>query len=236
MVKEILINCLTPLDNYIFGTADLTGIIDQKFGEYRFGITIGRRLDDTIIDGINKGPTLEYYNHYNQINFELASLAGKIKNELQKVNIDSIIIDPTNANNSNGLAVYIRTLTVDISHKMVATRAGLGWIGKTDLFISKEFGPRLRLVSLLINRRPEIDLIPITSSRCGNCCICVDLCPAKAANGKLWNVKVYRDEFFDAHKCRDKCGELTKQKLKVDKRLCGLCVSICPIGKRKEGN
>ena len=28
-------------------------------------------------------------------------------------------------------------LRYDISHKMVATRAGLGWIGKTDLFVSK---------------------------------------------------------------------------------------------------
>ena len=35
---------------------------------------------------------------------------------------------------------------------MIATRAGLGWIGKTDLFISKDIGARLRLVSILIDR------------------------------------------------------------------------------------
>ena len=50
----------------------------------------------------------------------------------------------------------LKVKIVDISHKMVATRAGLGWIGKADLFISSRFGPRLRLVSILINKKPFI--------------------------------------------------------------------------------
>jgi epoxyqueuosine reductase QueG len=37
------------------------------------------------------------------------------------------------------------------SHKMVATRAGLGWIGKTDLFVSNKYGPRVRLASIRID-------------------------------------------------------------------------------------
>lgn len=117
---------------------------------------------------------------------------------------------------------------------MVATRAGLGWIGKTDLFISKEFGPRFRLISLLINQRPDKHVDPINKSRCGTCTICVDKCPAQAANGLLWNTETHRDTFFNAHKCRDKCGELAKQRLNVDKRICGLCISVCPIGKRND--
>ncbi|MBT6005370.1 MAG: epoxyqueuosine reductase [Prolixibacteraceae bacterium] len=125
----------------------------------------------------------------------------------------------------------MQTLTLDISHKMVATRAGLGWIGKTDLFVSQDFGARLRLVSLLINQKPEIASIPINKSKCGNCKICVEQCPAKAANGKLWTTQIHRDEFFDAHSCRQYC-ELAKKNLNIDGRICGICISVCPIRKR----
>lgn len=233
MINDILRKNLVPTDEYIFGTADLTGLVDKKFDEYRFGISIGKRLDDSIINAIENGPTIEYYNYYNETNRELAKVARIIKKELQKTGIESVVIDPTISTNSKDFERYLSTLTVDISHKMVATRAGLGWIGKTDLFISKAFGPRLRLVSLLINQKPDSVFSPIEYSRCDTCNICVDKCPAQAANGVLWNIKIHRDSFFNAHKCMDKCGELAKQQLNIDKRICGVCISVCPIGKRK---
>jgi epoxyqueuosine reductase len=234
MITDILKNHLSPLHEYVFGTADLTGLIDEKFGEYRFGISIGRKLDDNIIDAIVNGPTLAYYKHYNQINKELAAAAGIIKNELQKMGIASIVIEPTISKSSKEFEKHSKTLSVDVSHKMVATRSGLGWIGKTDLFLSKAFGPRLRLVSLLINQKPDKDADPIDKSRCGKCNICVDKCPAQAANGLLWDTKTHRDTFFNAHKCGDKCSELTRQSLHIDEQICGICISVCPIGRKKK--
>lgn len=233
MINNILKNNLIPKSEFVFGVANLEGLINEKFGKYQFGISIGKKLDDNIIDAIKDGPTLEYYNYYNQINKELAEVALKIKSELQKINIDSIIIEPTISSESKDFKKYLKTLTVDVSHKMVATRAGLGWIGKTDLFISEKFGPRLRLVSLLISKKPKIHSIPVEKSKCGKCAICVEKCPAQAANGKPWSIKIHRDVFFNAHKCRDKCEELAMKKLKVNKRICGLCISVCPIGKKR---
>ena len=232
MIIEIVKNNLVPLENFVYGTADLNGLIDEKFGEYHYGISIGKKLDDDIIDGIKNGPTVEYYNHYKQVNIELAKIAENIKAELKKANIESIVIEPTFHTTSKRFKKYLQTLTVDVSHKMVATRAGLGWIGKTDLFISKDFGPRLRLVSLLINRKPEINSIPIETSKCGSCKKCIEQCPPQAANGKLWNIQIHRDEFFDAHKCKE-YGELVKEKLNLEGRICGMCISVCPIGKRE---
>lgn len=233
MISAILTNNLIPSDEFIFGTADLHGLTDEKFCEYKFGISIGKRLDDSIIDDIVDGPTMEYYEHYNQINKELAEIAGIIKNELNKIGIDSLVIEPTISTGSKDYKKYIRTLTVDISHKMVATRAGLGWIGKSDLFISKKFGPRLRLASLLINQKPANNFYPIDKSRCGTCNICVVKCPAKAANGLLWDKNTPRDAFFNPHKCRDKCGELSKQRLNADIHICGICIAVCPAGIKK---
>ncbi len=234
MINSILQHILFPPEQYIYGTADLTGFIDKKFSPYPYGISIGKRLDDRIVDAIENGPTLEYYRHYNQINKELATIAEEIKKELQKTGIDAKVIPPTISLGSKDYEKYLSTLTYDLSHKMVATRAGLGWIGKTALFISKEFGPRLRLVSILIDQQPDTVSIPITRSLCGKCNICVESCPAQAATGQLWNVHIHRDVFFNAAKCREKCGELARHRLHVEERICGLCVAVCPVGKKKK--
>ena len=142
------------------------------------------------------------------------------------------MIPPTISLGSKDYDKYLSTLSYDLSHKMVATRAGLGWIGKTALFISKEFGPRLRLVSLLIDQEPETACVPINESKCGKCNVCVERCPAQAATGQLWNIYTHRDTFFDAYKCREMCGELARRRLGVKERICGLCVAVCPIVKR----
>jgi epoxyqueuosine reductase len=230
MIQKILNNKTLLDDTFISGTADLNGIIDKKFGDFLYGVSIGKRLDDRIIDSISNGPTLEYYDYYNQINNELAEKSVEIKKELQKIGVDSIVIEPTVSTSSKEFKAYLNNLTADISHKMIATRAGLGWIGKTDLFISTKFGPRLRLVSILINKKPDKVSVPIEKSRCGKCDICVEICPANAATGELWNTKVHRDTFFNAHKCRETCALLARQRLKIDTRICGICVSVCPVG------
>jgi epoxyqueuosine reductase len=229
LIHEIIKRELIPSGNYVFGFAGINGLIDNKYSDFKYGISIGRRLDDGIINEIVLGPTLAYYHYYRQINLELSVVAGKIKTGLNHHGINAVVIEPTVPVNDKQGKEFMQNLTVDVSHKMVATRAGLGWIGKTDLLISKAFGPRLRLVSLLISQKPKSVAKPVEKSLCGNCRICVDTCPAQAASGHLWKAGVHRDTFFNARKCRDKCGELARQILHTDIRICGICVAVCPI-------
>lgn len=230
VIRDIIKKNLVPPGEFIYGLAELQGLLSEKFAGFHYGISIGRKLDDRIVDKLGKGPTIEYFNHYKKVNKELADLSERIHLDLEKTGIESMTVPPTISPGNKGYEEYLETLVYDISHKMVATRAGLGWIGKTDLLVSNEFGPRLRLVSILLKEKPELIADPIEKSRCGKCNICVVKCPANAANGKLWDKNTYRDEFFDAHKCRDKCAELAKQKLNVEERICGLCVYVCPFG------
>jgi len=229
MITEIISKHLNPTTEFIFGFASLHGLLNKRFYGFNYGISIGKRLNNRIIDDLKDGPTLEYYDHYCQANKELTDLTVKIHDDLQKVGIESMILPPTISFKAKGYEKYLEKLTYDLSHKMVATRAGLGWIGKTDLFISEKFGPRLRLVSILLKDDPGIVSVPVDESRCGKCNTCVVKCPAKAANGESWNINIHRDEFFDAYKCREKCGELAKSRLGVEERICGLCVSVCPV-------
>jgi epoxyqueuosine reductase QueG len=231
IINNILKEHLLPVENYIFGFADLTGLLQNKFIGFNYGISIGRKLDYKIVDKVNNGPTPEYYSHYRQINKDLSLLTKKISDDLNKNDIETLKIDPT-VSTSELDSVYFNTLCTDLSHKMVATRAGLGWIGKTDLFISREFGPRLRLVSILLKTPVKPKLKPVDMSRCGNCSICVDICPAKAANGKLWDITVDREVFYDPWKCRNQCAEFGMNRLGLDVRICGICVAACPIGQK----
>ena len=230
-IHKILKSRLIPSDNYIYGFANLTGLLHEKFDGYSYGISIGRRLDDQIIDEIKDAPTIEYYHHYDEINQKLQDVSGQIASDLQKAGIGAMAILPTIRISSTEFDQYLPTLRYEISHKMVATRAGLGWIGKTDLFISKKFGARLRLASILIDKEISPESIPVNKSRCGKCSICVDRCPARAATGQLWDIDTDRDVFFDAFKCREKCSEFGRTILKIDRRICGICIAVCPVGK-----
>lgn len=69
---------------------------------------------------------------------------------------------------------------------------------------------------------------PYAESKCGSCNICVNKCPAKAANGLLWNINTERDEFYDAFKCREKCRELAMKNFNINESVCGICISVCP--------
>lgn len=221
---------LSDENEYIFGFADLRNLLDEKFKGHDFCIVIGKRLNDKIMDSIADGPTMDYFEHYHETNRKLDEISERILKELKSRDVSCILIPPT-LNDEELDDNYYRTLTYDFSHKMAATRAGLGWIGKTDLFVSEKFGPRVRLVSILVNHPLDCSKAPVIASRCGSCNICVEECPASAGTGKLWNVNVKRDEFFDAFACRKKCRELSRKLLNKEISLCGICMAVCPIGK-----
>ncbi len=230
IIEDIVRRQLPANESSIYGFADLTGLLDPVFKGFNYGISIGQHLDNKILDKITDGPTMQYYDHYKKVNDDLTSLSGRIAEDLNRNNIETYRISPT-VSSSELDTVYRKTLRTELSHKMVATRAGLGWIGKTDLLITKEFGPRLRLTTILIKEMVRPKTKPMNRSRCGNCTICIDKCPAKAANGKLWNTTIDRDVYFDAHKCRNQCIEFGRERLSKEARVCGICVAVCPIGK-----
>jgi epoxyqueuosine reductase len=230
-LEEILNRHLVPREEFIYGFANLRGLLDLEFREFPYGISIGKKLDDDILDSISDGPTKEYYEHYRDLNTSLSRITGSICKDLRWSGIRCMDVSPTVVMNSEEFKPYLKNLRYKFSHKMVGTRAGLGWIGKTDLFISKKFGPRLRLASILL-ADPLADAgTPVTKSRCGTCDVCIVKCPAHAANGLPWDIHTDRDIFFDAEKCRVQCGRFGRNLFNSETRICGICVSVCPLGK-----
>ena len=231
-IVELMRQTVPDDGQHIWGLADLSGLLHERFKGYSYGISIGRKLDDAIIDSIITGTNMEYYRLYKETNVYLLSLVTDLAAKINALGVRSLTITPT-SNQLYRSPEYTQTLRHYFSHKMVGTRAGLGWIGKSDLFVSVKFGPRLRLASILVDFPLKPLEPPIDSSRCGKCNVCVEACPAKAATGKLWNIKVDRDEFYDAYKCRDKAKEISLAATgQNDDEICGICIAVCPAGRK----
>ncbi len=230
-MQNAITNLLPDQDEYIIGFADMEQLL-QKHYPFRYAIIIGAKVDDNIIDNIVNAPTMEYFNLYHKMNKELNDLVMTISDFLKREKIENQYIFAT-VEDSELDKDYSKSLRNKYSHKMAATRAGIGWIGKTDLLVSEKFGPRIRMASVLTNYKFEKPGTPITESRCGDCMVCVEMCPARAANGKLWNTGVDRDEFFNAVKCKEMCRKRSFEAIQKEISLCGVCVSVCPRGKGK---
>jgi epoxyqueuosine reductase len=107
------------------------------------------------------------------------------------------------------------------SHKLAAHLAGVGWIGKSCLLLTDQFGPRVRFVSVLTDAPLETG--SARDRPCGKCRLCVDACPVKAFTGVEFHPEEGREVRFDAFKC----SEFRRE------HPCGLCVSSCPRGRAR---
>lgn len=111
----------------------------------------------------------------------------------------------------------------------MAIAAGIGRQGKSLLVVSPEYGPRLRLVTILTNADLEPD-IPL-KNRCGKCNQCKDHCPAGAIIGaNTASHYATRSEAIDLNRCvyqvRDVFGKLPN----TAPLICGICINVCPWG------
>ncbi|GEM_PF-2029938 len=63
-IVELIHKAIPDDGDHIWGLADLSGLLNQRFAGYSYGISIGKRLDDTVIASIIKGANMEYYRLY----------------------------------------------------------------------------------------------------------------------------------------------------------------------------
>jgi epoxyqueuosine reductase QueG len=213
-LKELLLSNGANL----VGFADLNGI--SKIEDMPFGISVVIKLSPELITSIHNGPNMFYHDEYHRINSLL----------------DKIVTTGAEYLIKNGFKAFAQTTTVivqtdeyktDLPHKTVATRAGLGWIGKSGLLVTNEYGSGVRISSLLTNAKLNCGR-PVEKSFCGNCMECVKNCPGEAVYGKLWDVGIERSELVDVEKCIRTARTLTKKNINKEMTICGKCFEVCP--------
>jgi len=107
-----------------------------------------------------------------------------------------------------------------------ATRAGLGWIGKNSMLISKRNGSYFFISELITDLELEYDA-PMGGNYCGECSRCIDACPT----GAITDLRV-----VDANKCIsyltiENKGEIPDHfKGRYKKWIfgCDVCQQVCP--------
>ena len=209
----------------LVGIGNLTPLPPNVRNNLPVGICVVVKYPDEVIRGISDLPTQEYCNWYNLLNERLDMLVTLGAKALQMHGYTAIA--QTRAQVGNGEKENHTALP----HKTVATRAGIGWIGKSALLVTEQYGSMIRLSSILTDA-PLETAAPIHLSKCGECMVCANACPAGSISGKEWKVGMYRDDFFDPIKCRQTAKERSRQGFGGEYTICGKCIEVCPYTRR----
>ena len=206
-----------------FGIADLVPV--QEFivnqggaivGEFPRGVSLGMRISDTIVDTHSPdekhGLSLYWWHIYTVITPMLDVLAQRVQQELQAEGYRTLHVP--------GSMPYNRkTLKSLFPHKLAAHLSGLGWIGKSCLLITPEFGPRVRFVTILTDA--PLRAGKSLDKKCGKCERCIEACPVQALKGIEFRPDEPVETRFDTRKCEQYRST----------NPCGLCVAACPFGR-----
>ncbi len=208
----------------LVGCADLGSLPAEVREGLPRGISIGVALSPGIVAEIADGPTCEYAKEYARVNALLESLGRDAAAVLRRSGFRAVAAEVTVDE------LDMETLATALPHKTVATRAGLGWIGRCALLVTKHYGSAVRLTSVLTDAPLPVGA-PVEESRCGKCGECVEACPAGAPSGQDWRAGGRREDFFDAFACYKTAQELAGQK-GIAHTICGICIAVCPHTKR----
>ena len=202
------------------GFADITNFTTKK-GLNR-GVVFYIAYPKEIIRNMKNAPTPEYLTELINLNSRLDELGMKCEEFLIKQGFNAYAQTKKRLGTDFG-----EFNSFELPHKTIATRAGLGWIGKSALFTTSKYGSALRLSSVLTDAPLDIGT-PILKSKCGKCEMCKDACLGGAISGREWNYKLKRNEFYDDKKCEKYALKISKENLGKADTVCGKCIYACP--------
>lgn len=208
----------------LVGFADMSTVKDcidalGAQGMYK-AVSLAVPVNPAIIQGIAFGPTPEYYAEYMRLNALLDALATETEELLAQSGFLA------QARTRARVSAWHGNYMTDLPHKTAATLAGLGWIGKSGLLVTRDYGSAVRITTVLTNAPLQCGE-PATRSLCGDCNICVEACPAQAITGVPWTPCSPRDDRIDVSLCAAKCAELMGA-FGIDAHICGKCIQSCP--------
>jgi epoxyqueuosine reductase len=220
-LNDELITLLKSQGASLVGFADLQEIDADTRDSLPFGVSIAVALNPQIIAGIRDGPNRPYYEEYERANHLLDRLGLQAAEYLGQKGYKAVSSNATNA------GINRQTLSTRLPHKTTATRAGLGWIGKSALLVTEEYGSAVRLTTVLTDALIAVGQ-PVNKSQCGECTACVEICPAGALSGNDWQAGIPRESLYNAFACRETAGEFEKTREGVHDSICGICIAACP--------
>lgn len=214
-----LLKVLQDAGATLVGFADLSLVDEATRQGMPRAVAIGVALTPRVLAGIMQRPTEEYFDEYKRVNALLSDIANTGAEYLKAHRWQATPLLASGNQNAE-------TWTAPFQHKTSARLAGLGWISKCALLINPTYGPAMRWNTILTDA-PLPTACEALSDGCGNCTVCMDICPGKAPSGKSWQPGMAREDFWDARACLAGQKRIT-QEHGIAAPLCGLCVANCP--------
>jgi epoxyqueuosine reductase len=216
----------------LFGIADISNVSNyvknqggEHVAEFPRAISLGVRLIDDVIDQLYNHQDIvtiaSYRGVYDAANSTLDRAVLLVAKKIQEAGYRAYPISASSMLNNGKLEGVF-------SHKLAAHLAGLGWIGKNCLLVTPQYGPRLRLATVLTDAPLPVGK-PVADN-CGTCTRCADICPSKALTGVHFSPDEPRNKRVKAVKCD---LYTSKRMEKFGNANCGLCVHICPWGEQR---
>lgn len=224
-------NYIESLGVNLSGCADLRRFDEERRASLPFGIAMGIALDPKVIARIPDGPFEDYIEIYGSVTDRLDEISLLVQNYLTERGYRAIAQDRPYVNGQANAGLHDGSIPAEalMPHKTVVATAGLGWIGKNALVITKEYGSAIRFTSVLTDA-PVGAVDAEYRCLCGSCRACSDNCPGDAIFSRLWEPGISRSELFDYRKCIEGLAMRAK-KLGVKNGgggTCGMCVAVCP--------
>ncbi len=222
--QEFLIKILKQHGASLVGFGDISFSGIELTRKFPVAISLGVKYEEKIVDNLHTDEE-SFHNHLIELNIPMERLMKTAEDLLSEWGYQSAAMPIAVPIMSNKQLQELQTFP----HKTAATCADLGWIGKCALLVTPEYGPRIKLGTVLTNA-PFQTAEPIIKDRCGNCNLCVEACLYGAVHNANWERGMSRDKMLDAYLCNEK--RLGYISIIGRKHACGLCLQACNIGKK----
>ena len=210
-------NIATQLGADLVGFCKLTEAPVKQLPNHIYAVSIGVKLSDAVLATIDNAPSFAYFQHYRTANTLLDQISFRLCREIEKSGYTAL---PVAASQSLGKNNPYRGI---FPHKTAAVLSGLGFVGKSGLFLSEKYGSKVRLATVITDM-PLSNELPVLENGCGECRICQTACPAGAIFGTKPTTDGERN--FDP----EKCSHYMKEHFQDIGRgsVCGICIRVCP--------
>ena len=218
-----------------FGVADLSAHHDYMASfcgdfirEYPRAVSLVIRIADGVVDPVEsqeQDKVLSFHNYiYYAVDYLQNTGTVRLAHMIERAGWRAFPV-PASYN------VYPKRLAGLVSHKLTGRLAGLGWIGKSGLFLTPEDGPRVRLATILTDaplsagkamESPLRHLQPLHKDLSGR---------GHPRTGRSRKTNPTRCASIHSSARRSSKTGKRNGGISIERCVCGVCVAVCPFGK-----
>lgn len=198
------------------GFADVNGLASE-FVDLPNGISIVLKLPKKAMALVHEDEYEEYWKCFHAQIDKLTEMGLKGEEFIKNLGYNAFALTMTRNE------CDMEKLLSILPYKTIATKSGLGWIGRSALFVTPEYGSAVALGAILTDMPLDFGT-PITDSECDDCTNCQEACPVDAINPQKWNDRLNREDIIDI----ETCGEYIIEQYKAGLG-CTKCMSECKL-------